>query len=171
MQGVDNLFEVDTVQNIMKHVSEIAGGELRRKREGGYFPAGHHRPYPHHHLYDGRRRRALQRGPRLRAAPPAAPGRPSRPPAGNSIDPFLYQVCETVIAGKRFRLSGAGRKERLYHKGASRWRKSASAKTIDQGMEILNSIMDKITADQIDRPCCPARMRSGCTIPLASPLI
>ena len=25
MQGVDNLFEVDTVQNIMKHISEIAG--------------------------------------------------------------------------------------------------------------------------------------------------
>lgn len=25
MQGVDNLFEVDTVQNIMKHIMQIAG--------------------------------------------------------------------------------------------------------------------------------------------------
>ena len=25
MQGVDNLFEVDTIQNIMKHISQIAG--------------------------------------------------------------------------------------------------------------------------------------------------
>ena len=25
MQGVDNLFEVDTVQNIMKHIMKIAG--------------------------------------------------------------------------------------------------------------------------------------------------
>ena len=34
-------------------------------------------------IYGGRRRRALQRGPRLCAAPPAAPGRPSWPPAGH----------------------------------------------------------------------------------------
>ena len=29
MQGVDNLFEVDTVQNIMKHISRIAGVEYK----------------------------------------------------------------------------------------------------------------------------------------------
>ena len=30
MQGVDNLFEVDTVQNIMKHISRIAGVEYKK---------------------------------------------------------------------------------------------------------------------------------------------
>lgn len=29
MQGVDNIFEVDTVQNIMKHISKIAGVEYK----------------------------------------------------------------------------------------------------------------------------------------------
>ena len=30
MQGVDNIFEVDTVQNIMKHISNIAGVEYKK---------------------------------------------------------------------------------------------------------------------------------------------
>ena len=30
MQGVDNIFEVDTVQNIMKHISKIAGVEYKK---------------------------------------------------------------------------------------------------------------------------------------------
>ncbi len=29
MQGVDNIFEVDTVQNIMKKITEISGAKLR----------------------------------------------------------------------------------------------------------------------------------------------
>ena len=33
MQGVDNLFEVDTVQNIMKHISRIAGVEYGKTNE------------------------------------------------------------------------------------------------------------------------------------------
>ena len=30
MQGVDNLFEVDTVQDVMKHISRIAGVEYKK---------------------------------------------------------------------------------------------------------------------------------------------
>ena len=33
MQGVDNLFEVDTVQNIMKHISRIAGVEYHQDHQ------------------------------------------------------------------------------------------------------------------------------------------
>jgi hypothetical protein len=42
----------------------------------------HHGPYPRLRLYDRGRRAALQRGPRLRAAPPAAPRRAPRQAPG-----------------------------------------------------------------------------------------
>ena len=64
MQNVGNLFEVDTVQSVLHHVE-------------------HHRPHPQLHLHGVGRHPALQRGPRLRAAPPAAPRRPPRPSAGH----------------------------------------------------------------------------------------
>ena len=60
MQGVDNLFLVDTVQNIMKHISKIAGGGIWSGPQNRYFPPGGHRPYPQHYLYDRRRCNALQ---------------------------------------------------------------------------------------------------------------
>ena len=59
MQGVDNLFLVDTVQNIMKHISKIAGVEYGADQKTDISPGGH-RPYPQHYLYDRRRRNALQ---------------------------------------------------------------------------------------------------------------
>ena len=58
MQGVDNLFEVDTVQNIMKHISRIAGVEYRDQRKERCIAACYHRPHPQHHLHDRRWHRA-----------------------------------------------------------------------------------------------------------------
>ena len=62
MQGVDNLFLVDTVQNIMKHISKSLGGiwsgpqtDISLRVVTG--------PYPQHYLYDRRRRN----GPPMRA--------------------------------------------------------------------------------------------------------
>ena len=60
MQGVDNLFLVDTVQNIMKHVSKISGVEYGGSEEERRVPAGNHRPYSQHGVYDWRRRTAFQ---------------------------------------------------------------------------------------------------------------
>ncbi len=33
LQGVDNIFEVDTVQNIMKKISDIPGANIMRTRK------------------------------------------------------------------------------------------------------------------------------------------
>ena len=73
MQGVGNLFEVDTVHNILNHVERITGKT--------YHPC-HHRSHPFHRVYGERRYPALQRGPWLRTAPLAAPGRTPWPYAG-----------------------------------------------------------------------------------------
>ena len=73
MQGVDNLFEVDTHRR----------GELSRRQEQRHLPARDHRPYPLHDLHDRRRRDALQRREGLCAAPFAAPRRPPRKAAGD----------------------------------------------------------------------------------------
>ena len=54
----------------------------RRGRTAGGVPGGG-RPHAHVEFLDRRWRAALQRGPRLRAAPPAAPRRPLRAPAGH----------------------------------------------------------------------------------------
>ena len=78
-----SLFDVDTVMNITNKVSEITGAHYEQSRQDRRLPAGHHRPHPLRHLHDLRRRAALQRGPGLCAAPPAAPGRPPRQAAGS----------------------------------------------------------------------------------------
>ena len=77
-QDVDSLFDVDTVMNITNKVTEITGAQLRPEPREGRVPARHHRPHPLGFLYDLRRRAAQQRGPRLRAAPPAEKSRPPR---------------------------------------------------------------------------------------------
>ena len=78
-------------------------------------------------------------------------GPPATAACWESISPSCIKVCETVIAENADAYPELRGEEGLYHQGASRWRRSASAKTIDQGMEILNSIMDQISADQINQ--------------------
>ena len=67
-----------------------------------------------------------------------------------SIDPFLYQVCETVIAENASAYPELVEKKDYIIK-VLKVEEERFAKTIDQGMEILNSIMDKISADQINQ--------------------
>ena len=97
MQGVDNLFEVDTVQNIMKHICRDRGDQVQAGSKSGCLPAGDHRPHPLHHLYD-----------RATASCPSNEGRGyvlrrllRRAARHGRLlgikEPFLYKVCETVI--------------------------------------------------------------------------
>ena len=81
-QDVDSLFDVDTVMNITNNVSRHHRRPLWRQRQGGCLSAYHHRSHPRFRHDDLRRRPALQRGPRLCAAPPAAPRCPPRQAAG-----------------------------------------------------------------------------------------
>ena len=64
--------------------------------------------------------------------------------------PFLYQVCETVIAENAFAYPELVEKKDYIIK-VLKVEEERFSKTIDQGMEILTGIMDKISADQINQ--------------------
>ena len=79
MQGVDNLFEVDTVQNIMKHISRIAGVEYKKdpKTDVSLRVITDHIRSTTFMIGDGIV--PQNEGPRLCSAPSAAPGCPPWP--------------------------------------------------------------------------------------------
>ena len=73
LQGVDNMYEIDVMYPVIEKAEELTGRTLRREpRRRRPLPGGR-RPRPQLDDADRRRRHARQRGPRLRAAPAAAP--------------------------------------------------------------------------------------------------
>ena len=147
MQGVDNLFEVDTVQNIMKHISRIAGVEYKTNEKSdvslrvitdhirsttfmigdGIVPQNEGRGYVLRRLL----RRAARHGRLL-----------------GIKEPFLYQVAETVI-----RENQPAYPELLENKdyiiSIIKAEEERFAKTIDQGMSMLNDLIDRIASHEI----------------------
>lgn len=141
MQGVDNLFLVDTVQNIMKRISSIVGvnyGDDEKKDislrvitdhvrsttfmiADGVMPSNEGRGYVLRRLL----RRACRHGILL----------------GYS-KPFLYKVCETVIKENEKAYPELLEKKDLIIK-LMRVEEENFLKTINQGMEMLNAIADK----------------------------
>jgi alanyl-tRNA synthetase len=141
MQGVDNLFLVDTVQNIMKHISKIVGvnyGEDDKKDislrvitdhirsttfmiADGVMPSNEGRGYVLRRLL----RRAARHGRLL----------------GYS-KPFLYEVCDTVIKENASAYPELVEK-RDYITKLIRVEEENFAKTIDAGLNMLESIIEK----------------------------
>ncbi len=81
MQGVDNLFEVDTIRAILDYVCAKAKVDYGRDEKTDMairVITDHIRSTVND---DQRRHHPVQRRPRLCPAPPAAPRRPFRPPA------------------------------------------------------------------------------------------
>ena len=76
LQGVDNMYEIDVMYPVIERAEELTGRQVRRLARVRRPVPGRGRPHPQHHDADQRRRHARQRGPRLRAAPAAAPGGP-----------------------------------------------------------------------------------------------
>lgn len=136
MQGVDNIFEVDTVQNIMKHISSIAGVSYKTDAKtdvslrvitdhirsttlmvgDGIMPSNEGRGYVLRRLL----RRAARHGRLL-----------------GITHPFLCEVCDTVINEN----SGAYpelAEKRDYIKKIIGVEEEAFAKTVDKGTELLN---------------------------------
>jgi alanyl-tRNA synthetase len=145
MQGVDNIFEVDTVQNIMKHISSIAGVEYKKDAKtdvslrvitdhirsttfmvgDGIQPSNSGRGYVLRRLL----RRAARHGRLL-----------------GITRPFLTEVCDTVInenAGAYPELA----EKRDYIKKIIGVEEEAFAKTIDKGTELLTGFMDALKAE------------------------
>ena len=113
-QNVNSLFDVDTVMNITNKVSELTGahyGESHQTDVSLRVITDHIRSCRHDDL---RRRSALQRGPRLCAAPPAAPGCPPRKASGRQPSRSSTRWCDTVIHENECALPGPAWKSRAY---------------------------------------------------------
>lgn len=139
MQGVDNLFEVDTVQNIMKHIMQIADVKYHEDEKkdvslrvitdhirsttfmigDGVMPSNEGRGYVLRRLL----RRAARHGRLL------------------GIDgTFLYKVCETVIKENATAYPNLVEKHDLIVKVIKAEEESFN-KTIDTGLNLLENII------------------------------
>ncbi len=140
-QDVNNIFEVDTVQNIMKHIMEIAGVKYHENEKSdislrvitdhirsttfmigdGVIPSNVGRGYVLRRLL----RRAARHGRLL------------------GIDrPFLAEVCETVIKENESAYPGLREKQDYIIKVIS-MEENSFYKTIDSGLELLNDMIKK----------------------------
>ena len=142
MQGVDNLFEVDTIQNIMKKISEIAGVKYHEDETkdislrvitdhirstvfmlaDGVMPANEGRGYVLKRLL----RRAARHGRLL-----------------GIEEPFLYKVVGTVVQENAFAYPELKEKQSFLEK-IIRIEEENFNKTIGKGVEILSQIMEEI---------------------------
>ena len=140
MQGVDNLFLVDTIQNIMKHISAITGVEYGRDDKSdislrvitdhirsttfmigdGVMPSNEGKGYVLRRLL----RRAARHGRLL-----------------GYNEPFLYKVCDTVIKENLTAYPELKEKQEFITK-VIKVEEESFAKTIDQGFKMLQTITD-----------------------------
>lgn len=145
IQGADNLFEVDTVSNIMKHISSIAGINYKEDEKkdvslrvitdhirsttfmigDGILPSNEGRGYVLRRLL----RRAARHGRLL-----------------GITEPFLYKVCDTVIHENESAYPELKEKSGYIRKVIEK-EEEAFAKTIDNGMDLLNDFIDKLISE------------------------
>ena len=142
MQDVDNIFEVDTVQNIMKKISEISGVTYHEDEKNdvslrvitdhvrsstfmigdGVIPSNNGRGYVLRRLI----RRACRHGRLL-----------------DVNEPFLYKVCKTVIQENAAAYPELADKEELITKVILSEEESFG-KTIDAGLALLDEYISKM---------------------------
>ena len=140
-QGVDSLFDVDTVMNITNKVSEITGATYGQSHKtdvslrvitdhirsstmmicDGVLPSNEGRGYVLRRLL----RRAARHGKML-----------------GVNDPFLFEVCETVIGENRTAYPDLVEKQD-YIIRVIKTEEENFAKTIDAGLSILNSVIEE----------------------------
>ncbi len=141
-QGVDNLFEVDTVQNIMKHIMKIANVEYHKDPEkdislrvitdhirsttmmisDGVMPSNEGRGYVLRRLL----RRAARHGRLL-----------------GIEGTFLYKVAETVIEENKSAYPGLVEKHDFII-NVIKAEEESFAKTIDTGLMIFNQMIENL---------------------------
>ncbi len=144
MQDVDNLFEVDTVQNIMKRICSIIGVGYKADAKkdisirvitdhirsttfmvgDGVLPSNEGRGYVLRRLL----RRAARHGRML-----------------GYTNSFLYEVCDTVIDENLSAYPELDEK-RAYIKKVIKTEEESFAKTVDKGTDILNEMIDALIA-------------------------
>lgn len=144
MQEVGNLFEVDTVAKIMEHICRIAGVSYKVSEKtdvslrvitdharstvmmigDGVVPHNEGRGYVLRRLL----RRAARHGRLL-----------------GINEPFLYKVCETVIAENKSAYPQL-EANKDYIVKVIKVEEERFAKTIDQGMELLGEMIEELSA-------------------------
>lgn len=142
LKGVDNIFEVDTVQNIMKKISEISGAKYHEDAQkdvslrvitdhvrsatfmigDGVIPSNNGRGYVLRRLI----RRACRHGRLL-----------------GVNEPFLYKVCDTVIHENHVAYPELADKAELIKKIILSEEESFG-KTIDAGLAMLDEYISKL---------------------------
>ncbi|MBE6837986.1 MAG: alanine--tRNA ligase [Ruminococcus sp.] len=151
MQDVDNLFEVDTVQNIMKKICSLVGKTYKQDATDdisirvitdhirsttfmvgdGVLPSNEGRGYVLRRLL----RRAARHGRLL-----------------GKKEPFLYEVCDTVIDENKTAYPELEEK-RAYIKKVIKQEEDSFAKTVDKGTEILNGMIEALIASGEKKLC------------------
>ncbi len=138
MQGVDNLFEVDTIKNIMAKVSEIAGVKYREneKSDVSLRVITDHIRSTVFMLADGVTLSNEGRGYVLRRLLRRA-ARHGKLLGIN--EPFLYKICDTVAheSGGAYPVLIA---KNEYIKDVIKSEEERFAETIDKGLELLDGI-------------------------------
>ena len=147
-QDVDNLFEVDTVQNIMKHIIKIAGVEYHADEKAdvslrvitdhirsttfmigdGVMPSNSGRGYVLRRLL----RRAARHGRLL-----------------GINRPFLAEVCETVIKENENAYPNLVEKKDFII-NVLKTEEESFNRTIDSGLEVLNEMIDASEGKELD---------------------
>lgn len=146
MQNVDNLFEVDTVQNIMKHISEIAGVTYHEdaKKDISLRVITDHIRSTVFMLADGVTPSNEGRGYVLRRLLRRA-ARHGRLLGINR--PFLYEVVATVARENAVAYPELTDKQ-AYLEKTIKFEEENFNRTIDKGFEILNQLIDEIEVSQ-----------------------
>ncbi len=145
MQGVDNLFEVDTVQNIMQHVCRIANVTYHAddKTDVALRVITDHIRSTTFMIGDGVMPSNAGRGYVLRRLLRRA-ARYGRMIGVN--EPFLYQVVETVIHENAPAYPELKEKE-AYIRRIVEEEEKTFAKTVDKGFEMLSDILEQLQKD------------------------
>ena len=147
MQGVDNMFEVDTAQNIIKTICEITGKQYKANEKDdvsirvitdhvrastfligdGVRPSNEGRGYVLRRLI----RRAARHGRML-----------------GMTESFLYRVAESVIRENQSAYPEVKEKEE-YIKKVLRNEEDSFNKTVEKGSQILQELIDKMETGSI----------------------
>ena len=149
MQGVGNLFEVDTIRNIMRKLCEIAGVQYGGSSAPSDVSLRHYRPHTNRRVPDFRRRHSLQRGAGI------------YPPPCRRAAPHGTAVCWASAAASCIRCATpswrrtAAPIRRLRSASNISVRPSAPRRerfgqTIDAGLGILEKMMEQVSGCRLD---------------------